>query len=201
MKVAIILKSPDFCDKVDESDVIYADGAYKHKDIIGEKNVLAVVGDFDSLKAAPTGENVIELNPEKNFTDGERAVVAAAQLGADEITVYGAYGGRPDHVLGNIALLKIAREHGIKAKIKQNGLITRLICGDETIGTVRGAALSIIPYGGDCSFVKSEGLYYPLNGLTLTPADTRGISNLATADTVVITVRSGEALVFYEQKK
>ena len=49
MKVAIILKSPELVGKVEEENVIYADGAYKFKEKIKNKNVLAVVGDFDSI--------------------------------------------------------------------------------------------------------------------------------------------------------
>ena len=195
MKVAIILKSPDFCDKVDESDVIYADGAYKHKDIIGKKNVLAVVGDFDSLKAAPTGENVIELNPEKNFTDGERAVRYAKEVGADEIIIYGATDGKIDHVLGNIFLLKIAEEIGLKAKIKGEGFTVRLICGKNEFIVNRGKVVSIIPFGDYCVVTDSAGLYYPLNNLTLTNGQTLGLSNKAVSEKISLDVIKGKALI------
>ena len=195
MKVAIILKSPDFCDKVDESDVIYADGAYKYKGIIGEKNVLAVVGDFDSLKAAPTGENVIELNPEKKFTDGERAVRYAKEVGADEIIIYGATDGKIDHVLGNIFLLKIAEEIGLKAKIKGEGFTVRLICGKNEFNVNRGKVVSIIPFGDYCVVTDSAGLYYPLNNLTLTNGQTLGLSNKAVSEKISLDVIKGKALI------
>ena len=116
MKVAIILKAPSLSVEVTERNVIYADAAYKFKNQIGDKNVIAVVGDFDSLKVAPENENIVPLNVEKDFTDGERAIRYAKEVGAEKVVVYGAYGGKTEHVLGNIALLKIAKNLGHRRK-------------------------------------------------------------------------------------
>ena len=198
MKVAIILKSPSFDDNVTEDNVIYADGGYKYKDKLGKKQVVAVVGDFDSLSAPPKSETVITLNTEKNFTDGERAVHLAKEEGFEEVVIYGAFGGKIEHVLGNIALLKIAKNIGLKAYIKDGENITRLISGTQTLLVKENSTLSLIPYGGNCEFIKSEGLYYPLDNLTLTPADTRGISNVAMKNNVVISIKEGETLVIYQ---
>ncbi|MBO5068443.1 MAG: thiamine diphosphokinase, partial [Clostridia bacterium] len=175
-----------------EQNVIYADAGYKFKDKVGVKNVLAVVGDFDSLKTAPKNENVIALDAQKNFTDGERAVRFAVEQGAKTIVIYGAYGGKIEHVLGNIALLKIAKDLGVNAYIKDGATITELI--DK-----KGSTLSFIPYGGDCKFNCSSGLYYPLNKLTLTTADTRGISNVVMDCAVEYDIDYGQALVVYEK--
>lgn len=197
MKVAIILKAPTLNVAVAEENVIFADAGYKFKDSIGEKNILAVVGDFDSLKAVPENENAVFLQVEKDFTDGERAVRYAKEIGATEIVIYGAYGGKMEHVLGNLALLKIAKNIGLKAKIKDQNGVTELLDGKWNKQLKIGSLLSLIPYGGDCSFVASKGLYYPLAGLTLTTADTRGISNVVESADVEIEILHGQALVFY----
>lgn len=199
MKVAIILKAPELNSTVIEDNVIYADAGYNFADKIGKKNVLGVVGDFDSLGSAPVGEKIIGLEVEKNFTDGERAVRYAKEVGADEIVIYGAYGGKIEHILGNIALLKIAESIGVKAVIKDGATVTRLISGKVTLNAKKGGALSLIPYGGNCSFKSSKGLYYPLDGLTLTPCDTRGISNVIENEKLTIEILSGETLVIYEK--
>ncbi len=198
MKVAIILKSPTLEIKVDEENVIFADAGYNFKNKIGDKKVLAVVGDFDSLKSAPTNENIIPLEVEKNFTDGERAVRYTKEIGATEVVIYGAFGGKMEHVLGNLALLKIAKNIGLECKIKDQNGFTELIDGKWKKELKTGGLLSLIPYGGDCAFVCSKGLYYPLDGLTLTSADTRGISNVVNENVVEIEVLSGQALVFYK---
>ena len=199
MEVAIILKSPEFSGKVDEDNVIYADAGYNHAQKIGKKNVLAVVGDFDSLNSVPLSEKIVQLNVEKDFTDGERAVRYAKEVGATEIVIYGAYGGKIEHVLGNIALLKVAKNIGLKASISDGDKSTELIGGKWQKNLKIGTLLSLIPYGGNCSFKESKGLYYPLNNLTLTPADTRGISNVVNLEQVEIEIESGETLVVYEK--
>ncbi len=198
MKVAIVLKAPFLDVKVEEDHVIYADAGFKFKDQIGDKNVIAVVGDFDSLKQIPSGQNVVKLDEEKNFTDGERAVILAKELGYKEIVIYGAYGGKIEHVLGNIALLKIAKNIGVKAVIKDANGYTELIDGVWEKQLIKSSTLSLVPYGGDCEFYKSSGLYYPLDGLTLTTSDTRGISNKTIDTKIVISIKDGEALVIYK---
>jgi thiamine pyrophosphokinase len=199
MKVAIILKAPQLNDVVAEDKVIFADAGYKYKDVIGDKQVLGVVGDFDSLGDAPKNEKIINLNVEKNFTDGERAVHYAKECGADHVVIYGAYGGKIEHVLGNISLLKIAKNIGLKASIKDGEYTTELICGKTKLMAEKSSTLSLIPYGGECVFNSSKGLYYPLENLTLTPADTRGISNVVQDNIVELDICLGESLVIYKK--
>ncbi len=199
-KIAIILKSPEFCETVTEDIVIYADAGLKHAQKVGEKKILAVVGDFDSLGYTPKDLKVVELEVEKNFTDGERAIHLAVENGYKDITIYGAYGGKIEHILGNIALLKIAKNLGAKAVIKCGEEITELISDSTVLSVEKGSTLSIIPYGERCEFIKSSGLYYPLDNLVLTNADTRGISNKATEQEINIEFKTGEALVIYGRK-
>ena len=200
MAVAIILKSPEFNDTVTEKNVIYADAAYKFADRLKGKTVLGVVGDFDSLRYIPNQEKVVLLDEEKNFTDGERALLYAKECGETEIVIYGAYGGKIEHVLGNITLLKIAKDNGLKAVIKSGNCITELLgAGEYGFYVKEKSKVSLIPYGGNCMFKCSEGLYYPLDGLTLTSADTRGISNVAEKSEITVSIIKGEALIIYEK--
>lgn len=198
MRTAILLNAPKMDDDITESDVIVADGGYRFKDKLKDKNIVAVVGDFDSLGFEPEEKNVIKLSPEKNLTDGERAVILAKEKGYTEIVIYGAYGGKIEHILGNIALLKIAKNLGMSAEIKDGDFTTELISGRWQGKVKKGGSLSLIPYGGDCVFNFSHGLYYPLDNLTLTNGDTRGISNVATAENVKIDIKSGESLVIFK---
>ena len=200
MKIAIILKSPEFNQTVTEDTVIYADAGFNHAQKIGDKKVLAVVGDFDSLGSAPKGYPIVSLEVEKNFTDGERAIRYAVEKGYNDIVIYGAYGGKIEHILGNIALLKIAKNLGARAVIKDGENLTRLLTGKVSLTVKKNSAFSLIPYGEECVFAKSYGLYYPLDNLTLTNGDTRGISNVAVRESVDIEIVKGECLAIYGRK-
>ncbi len=195
MKVAIVLNSPNKIKKVLEENVIYTDGGYKNKKYLKDKKTLAVVGDFDTLKKIPLNENVVKLEKEKNFTDGEKAVLIAKEYGASEISIYGATGGRIEHVFGNIALLKLAKEQPLKAKITEDDCEILLCSGEQNFNIKKGSRISIIPYTEKSVVSNSKGLYYPLNDLTLTNGDTRGISNYNTEEKVYINVKEGEVLV------
>ncbi len=194
MRVAVVLNSPEKIALVTEKTVIYADGGYsKHGNDDGK--TVTVVGDFDSLGYTPDKKGTVKLDCEKNFTDGEFAVRKAVEQGASEIVVYGATGGRIDHILCNIALLKVAQTLGATAYIKEKNLKIFLAKGESVFSTKKGATVSLIPYGNNARVTNSKGLYYPLENLTLTTADTRGISNIATEKEISVTVTDGECLV------
>ena len=54
-----------------------------------------------------------------------------------------------------------------------------------------GETFSIIPHGGPATVTDARGVEYALDDLTLTPTDTRGVSNRAVANEVSFTVTKG----------
>lgn len=201
MKIAIILNSPEKIrvKEMTENEIIYADGGYSNAKYFKDRKTLAVVGDFDTLSKVPENEKVIKLNREKDFTDGERAIYYAKEIGADEVCIYGAFGGKPEHILGNLTLLKTAWKAGLKASAKYGGRTIKLLPrGKYEIKVKKGGSFSFIPFGKNVCFGKSDGLYYPLDNLTLTPYDTRGISNIALSDKIEFIILKGETIAVYE---
>ena len=194
MRVAVVLNTPEKIALVTEKTVIYADGGYAKHGLDDGKNV-TVVGDFDSLGYTPNSESTVKLDCEKNFTDGEFAVRTAVKQGADEIVIYGALGGRIDHIICNLALLKIAKNLGVKAHIKEKDLKIYLLDGESKFSAKKGVSVSVLPYGDSAVVERSTGLYYPLENLTITNADTRGISNIATEREFTLSVTNGQCLV------
>ena len=83
-----------------------------------------VLGDFDSVsKEAATyyfecdEVSVKELNKEKDESDTEVALSLAVTMGAKEIIVLGATGGRLDHFWANVQSLMIPLKRDVKAFI------------------------------------------------------------------------------------
>lgn len=187
--VAIILNSPDETAVITESDIICADGGYRHC----PHTPIAVIGDFDSSDA-PKNVNMIRYPKEKDETDGQLAISFAHSLGYEEVVIYGALGGDIGHVLGNIGLLSYAESLGIKALIKEKNSIIKKLDGNvrEIVG--KGNKVSLFPYFGDATVKHSTGLYYPLIGLELKSGTNRGLSNVATDDEITLDIALGSLL-------
>lgn len=195
-EVAIILNSPDETAIVTESDIICADGGYRHC----PRTPIAVIGDFDSSDA-PTDVNIVCYPKEKDETDGQLAISYAHSLGYERATIYGALGGDIGHVLGNIGLLKYAESLGLEAIIKEKNLIIKKLDGiaREIVG--EGNKVSLFPYFGDATVKHSSGLYYPLMDIELKSGTNRGLSNIATENEISLEIVTGSllALIYNER--
>lgn len=191
--VAIVLNAPHIGVDVTEQNIIAADGGLRH---IPGKTPIAVIGDFDSLGYIPDMPltEVIEHPVEKNATDGELAVDYACKKGFTDVVIYGVTGGRIDQVLGNINLLAYCATRGINAVARGNGEDIYYCDSDLTIGTNVGDTISVLPYGGDAT-VTANGVYYPLASLRIPLCSSRGISNKAVSDSVVLHVEEGKIIV------
>lgn len=196
MKAAIILNSPNLNRHIDEEVVIAADKGYefalKHG-IIPE----IVIGDFDS-STMPTNLNVLKLNVEKNETDGQEALAYAIKKGYDEIAIYGISGGRLDHEMGNLSLLKSGEEQGVSMVGKEDDVdIYFKSKGKYAFKTQKGKEFSIITFMEDSIISNGKGVKYPIDNLHLSSNSLgRAISNVAIEDEISFEVLEGGVLIF-----
>ena len=164
----------------DNALVVCCDGALRWAE--GKARIDIKAGDFDSLGYIP--ENAVVYPSRKNFTDGEIALDILLKEGIREIDIYGGGGGREDHLFGNMQLLYAAHKAGAcgSGKIEWRGL--------------RGRTLSLAPVGERAHILESEGLRYPLIGLTLTAGSCRGVSNVVEEDCARIDCAEGALFIF-----
>lgn len=160
-----------------------------------------VSGDFDSLTEdaraalAAAGAEIVPT-PDQNFTDLDKALAYATEsLGAREVFVWGATGGRLDHTCANLsALIK----HGRRADIRLVDDIgeTRLVNGEAHLSgpELIGRTLSLIALG-PVEGIWSEGVRWPLRGEGLAPGVRDGTSNEIVAQTVRVRVGAGDLLL------
>lgn len=181
--------------------VVAADGGARHAAPLGLP-VHQVVGDIDSLSAAEVdaletaGVSVTRFPTEKDATDTELALFAALDAGATEISLLGTWGGRSDHAIGTLALLAHPRCRVASVSILSERSRTQLLHRGKSVslsGAV-GRTISITPWGGDAT-VSVAGVRWALDAERLVAGSTRGISNVATETTVVVTVHEGGVLV------
>ena len=126
--------------------IICADSGYRYCALLGIKPDI-LIGDFDSLTDY-AGENVIRHKKEKDETDTHLAVKLAFEKGYKKIVIYGALGGREDHALANIYLLKKILDNGADGLIDSGK--NKLFVIDKYVKIKRGEAkyISVLPIFG-----------------------------------------------------
>jgi thiamine pyrophosphokinase len=179
--------------------VIAADSGVSHALALGLR-VDLVIGDLDSaepahVERAAAGGARIDRHPvDKDATDLELALDAARALGAREITVLGAGGGRLDHLLANLLLVT----HDAYSDLAIDALVddTRVtvVRGERAIVGPIGGTVTLLPIGGTASGVTTTGLRWTLTDAELLAASTRGVSNEIVASPAIVRVGRGVLL-------
>ncbi|MCL2638231.1 MAG: thiamine diphosphokinase [Oscillospiraceae bacterium] len=174
---------------------ICADSGYSHAVSMNLTPNL-IVGDFDSLGAVAIPENIktARYPSEKNQTDTEIALESAREAGAREFLFIGVTGGRADHMLTNIFMLRNCLERGEAAVIIDEHNRIRMIDLRLEIEGEKDSLVSLVPLS-DCFDVTTEGLKYPLKNAELKLGEGLGVSNVMTDTKAFITVKKGLLLV------
>lgn len=197
MKTCAIVLNYDFSRKIteDEQDIICADGGYNRAKKNGY-NPKVVVGDLDSAKDIDKDVEVIKFSKKKDKTDGELAVMYAISKGYRKINIYGASGGRTDHVLYNLRLVAIAVKMGVRCTIKGDDFDAYYANSMFSLQAKVGEVISLVPYSEKVHIMYTEGLEYEINDVEYDMFNTVCVSNVATAENVVISIDRGDALIF-----
>lgn len=195
LEACAVVLNYDFTREIEEKDIICADGGYNRAVKNGYKP-MAVVGDLDSAKDIASDVEVIKFNKRKDKTDGELAVIYAINKGYRKISIYGASGGRMDHVMYNLRLVAIAQKMGVRCTIRGDGFDAFYANSIFNLKTQAGEVISIVPYSEKVHIMSTEGLEYEINDVEYDMFNTVCVSNVATGDNVVIKIAGGDALIF-----
>jgi|GEM_PF-3243382 len=114
------------------------------------------------------------------------------------ITLLGGFGGRLDHVLGHISLLRLCAEKKVDAVLLDGHQSVRVLRrGVYEFKSAPGRGVSLWPLPA-CTVKRTEGLLYPLSPLKLKPNHTLGLSNRATASRVLVEIEKGYCCLLTE---
>lgn len=188
---------------IKENDyIICADGGSRH---IENLNIFVdlFLGDFDSCDFSLTkrekhfvSSEVLRFKKEKDSTDTHIAVCEAIERGYREISIIAALGGRCDHMMANIYLLRLMSENGVEGEIADERNIVRYYSKPFSIEKKDGYYISFLPVSETVTGLNLYGLKYPLNDYTLKLGDSICISNEFFDDEAKVEFDSGELLMF-----
>ena len=176
--------------------IIAADSGYAHAIAMGfVPNEL--VGDMDSITevdltdARDSNILISQFPTNKNFTDTEIAIASAIARLSTHITVVSGGGDRFDHVLGMVHSLALCAGTVSATLLIGTARVSYVSYTREFhLATQPGNIVSLIPLGGGTT-VTTTGLQWELDHDTLQSFASRGVSNIATAESVSISVTDG----------
>lgn len=171
--------------------LIVCDKGYEYAVAAGLTPTL-FVGDGDS-NALPLPPELprLQLPVEKDDTDTLAALRYALQAGYRDITLYCAFGGRLDHLLGNLQAGLFAVDQGARLRlVGANDEVWLFSHASLQLPPRAGRSLSLLSLTDHCDGVSATGVKYPLNRATLTNRFPLGVSN-EWVDTATVSVENG----------
>lgn len=179
---------------LDRADkIICADGGARHLRRLHRIPDL-LIGDFDSISTddmqwlKDKGVPVKRYPREKDATDSELALdYACSELpqpaGQHTLTLLGAMGSRPDHVLANQLLAAHYAQSGWRIMLTDGISCVYTMCGGQSLDLelpnrdTEKISVSLLPLTDMVRGVSCRGLKYPLESENIARGSTLGISN------------------------
>jgi thiamine pyrophosphokinase len=193
-------------EEIRDSLIIACDGGVRHLEKLGI-GPDAIIGDMDSIEPAQLisysaqGVQVIQYPANKDFTDTELALDYALNLKPTAICIWGGLGGRLDHILANVCLLRKGQKEGIKTYLVDEYCEAFIVDRDAAFVDAKGVTVSLFAFSPQVEGLSLSGFVYPLKDAVLTMGELLGISNIINEAYAKISVRAGNLLVIrYWQK-
>lgn len=148
----------------------------------------AIVGDLDSLEKIDYWQQQTQVVPiaEQNTTDFEKCLYTVK---APLIVAVGFTGKRFDHTLVTLHLMQKYVDR-VKLLLVTDEDVCFAWCGDLQLSLPVGSRFSLYPLS-KTTFIKSSGLEYPLDGLTLEQGRLIGTSNGVSSSEVSLSGEPG----------
>jgi thiamine pyrophosphokinase len=185
-----------------EARLIAADGGLDHALAAGLRPDV-LVGDLDSVSPASMAwaeeHATVERHPsDKDLTDTELALAAAAASLPERVIVVAGEGDRLDHTLAAIGSLGAPRLVEVPTVEAWWGdTYVRVVHGPgrARLSLPPGTTVSLLALHGPCEGVSIEGTKWVLDRVALEPMSGWGVSNVAIEDPVVVSVLHGNVTV------
>ena len=186
--------------------IVSADGGLRY---IRSLNLIPqlVVGDLDSISRDDIqflNDNNIEIlnfPTDKDQTDLEIVLRELVKRDYKDILVIGALGGRIDQTMANFGLISTISNDDVRIEFDDGQEHIMLIRNSQLFSGKKGDTVSLIPLCSPAKGITTKGLRYSLNGESLFPGQTRGISNVMMGEIAEINITSGTVLCIHTRIK
>ena len=112
----------------------------------------------------------------------------------------GAGGGRLDHLMGNLLLLASPAYAPCRIRARAGAGRAQVVRGGEpstTLDAQVGELVTLLAVGGTASGITTRGLLYALNGESLAPGTSRGVSNVVKSTPATVELEDGTLLAVF----
>ncbi|MBO4785010.1 MAG: thiamine diphosphokinase [Lachnospiraceae bacterium] len=173
---------------------VYCDGGLKHIDELGYKPDL-IVGDFDSHENPNLDVETIVLPCVKDDTDTCHAVKVCIERGYTDFLFVGCIGERLDHTLGNVALLIMLKEKGLKGIMIDDYSEMSIVSGEESIED-SFSYFSLLTLSDSADGIDIKNTKYPLENGSIKSGFQYGVSNeVNKGQTATVSCKCGNLLL------
>jgi len=209
MKKAIIIANGDapkksqinYLRKIGYNTIICADGganSAKKLNIIPDY----IIGDLDSISKKNLDffekRSKIIYYKRQNDTDVEKSLKFLIKKNYEEVVLLGSTGNRLDHTICNLGIV-IKYFPKIKISILHGNSFLRAHSKDVELKTIPKEIISI--YGFDKKTkIKSTGLKYPLENISLPFGESESTSNVAIKNKVKLKIKGGVIFIIRDFK-
>ena len=194
-----------FCETNSYDKIIAVDGGLSAANLL---NIYpdCIIGDFDTVDEhmidkyeSDNKATIIRLNPIKDDTDTQYAIKHAMSIGAKEIHIIGGTGGRFDHTLANVFMLKMAYEQDVKVYMYDE--INKIHVIDDLVKLKKDPMydkkISFIQWEGPATSVTLKGFKYNVTEFDFdTSKEYRiGVSNEFSGEEAEVLIEKGMFVV------
>jgi len=185
--------------------LVAADGGARHLQRLGLTPDI-LIGDLDSLDNElrrtfiEQGVELITAPQEKDESDFELALKYAVLNCKKSILVFGATGGRLDHIISNMLLLSIPELSGLEVVLMDPHQRAWMVDKQTIIRGEPGDLVSLLPLWGDVQIQRTDGLKWPLKDEWLKPGPARGVSNQLIGNEAKVTLSEGRLLCVHTDR-
>lgn len=179
--------------------IMAVDGGYAHLQKQGVHPDI-VLGDFDSLGEQPSGVRACRYPKDKDDSDLQLALRRLQVQQAEHLFVFGALGGRLDHLLANLRVCANVATSGTDVTLFGCGETVHMLVGgnawERDAGEIESArTLSIMQIEGPVSGLFIRGLKWEGDDLKISEHPSLCLSNVTTKEPILIGLDEGKVAI------